>query len=403
MPEYAYRIITNDGKEKKGTMDAKTPEQLNQILKSQGNIVLSVGEVGLMQKDFNVSFGQKKVKARDFSIFCRQIVSIIKAGVSIINALEMMKDSTENKTLKLALAGVHEDVSKGESLTSAMRKRKKVFPEMLCNMVEAGEASGGLEIAFSRMAVQFEKEDKLRKSIKKATIYPAVLVVLMIGLMFLLLMWVIPTFMGMFDEIGTEMNAYTQSIVNLSNFVQANWLAMLVVTFGTVFGLRWFGTTKPGKVFFGSLALKFPIFGPLQTKTACARLGRTLSTLLGAGIPLVEAVEITARSMDNYHFKNAMEDAKDQIMRGRSLSQPLKGSGLFPLMVSYMVGIGEETGNIEEMLENIADYYEDDVQVATDALMALLEPIIIIIMAVVVGAMIIAILMPMMDLYEALG
>ena len=402
MAEFAYRIITPEGKEKKGTMQAKTVEQMTALLKKQGNVVLFAGEAGAMQKDLNFTIGGK-VKARDFSIFCRQIVSVLGAGISIIEALEMMRDSTENKTLKLALSGVREDVSKGESLTLALRKRKKIFPEMLCNMVEAGEASGSLETAFSRMAVQFEKDDKLKKSIRKATIYPILLVILMIGMLFLMLLWVIPTFMGMFDEIGTEMNAYTMMIIHLSNFVQANWLVIFVVLFGSVFGLRWFAKTTPGKMFFGSFVLKLPVFGPLQIKTACARLGRTLCTLLGAGIPLVDAVEITGRSMENFHYKRAMTDAKEQIMRGRALSMPLKGSGLFPLMVSQMVGIGEETGNIEEMLENIADYYEDDVQVATDAMMAMLEPLIIIIMAVVVGAMIIAILLPLMDLYNALA
>ena len=402
MAEFAYRIITPEGKEKKGTMEGKTVDQLTSLLKKQGNVVLFVGEPGAMQKDINISFGGK-VKARDFSIFCRQIVSVLAAGISIIEALEMMRDSTENKTLKSALGGVREDVSKGEPLTLAMRKRKKIFPDMLCNMVEAGEASGSLETAFSRMAVQFEKEDKLKKSIRKATIYPAILVVLMIAMLFLMLLWVIPTFMGMFDEIGTEMNAYTMGIVHLSNFVQAHWLIILVVMFGTVIGLRQFSKTTPGKLFFGSLVMKMPIFGPLTIKTACARLGRTLCTLLGAGIPLVDAVDITGRSMDNYHYKKAMVEAKEQIMRGRPLSMPLKSSGLFPLMVSQMIGIGEETGNIEEMLENIADYYEDDVQVATDAMMAMLEPIIIIVMAVVVGGMIIAILLPLMDLYNALA
>jgi len=403
MPDFAYHIITSEGKEKKGTMEAKSAEQLNQILKGQGNVVLSVGSVGAMQKDINISFGKKKVKARDFSIFCRQLVSVIAAGVSIINALEMMTDATENKTLKASLKDVHEDVSKGESLSSALRKRKKIFPEMLCNMVEAGEASGSLEIAFKRMATQFEKDDKLMKSIKKATVYPSVLVVLMIGMMIVMLVGVIPTFMGMFEQVGTEMNPFTMSIVNLSNYVQTQWIVIMAVTIVIVFGFRFFAKTDMGKVVLGTVALRMPVFGPLQTKTSCARLGRTLSTLLSAGIPLVEAVEITGKSMTNYHFKKAMGDAKDQIMRGRALSQPLKSSGLFPMMVTHMVAIGEETGNIEDMLENVADYYEDDVQTATDAMMALLEPVIIIVMAVVVGAMIIAILLPMMDLINAIG
>jgi type IV pilus assembly protein PilC len=391
-----------DGKEKKGTMEGKTAEQVTNMLKNQGNVVISVSEAGLLSRDISFSFGAK-VKARDFSIFCRQLVSILGAGVSIIEALGMMKESTENPTLKGALAGVHEDIAKGEALTLAMRKRRTIFPEMLCNMVEAGEASGSLDVAFTRMATQFEKDDKLKKTIKKATVYPTVLVFLMIGMMFLMLLWVIPTFMGMFEELDTEMPAFTLAIIGLSNFVQKWWLLLIAAIGGTIFGFKQYAKTPAGKKTLGGLVLRMPVIGALQTKSACARLGRTMCTLLGAGIPLVEAVEITGRSMENYYYKQSMTDAKDQIMRGRTLSQPLKGSGLFPTMVTHMVTIGEETGNIEEMLENVADYYEDDVQQATDSMMALMEPAIIIVMAVVVGVMIIAILSPMMSLYEALG
>jgi type IV pilus assembly protein PilC len=253
------------------------------------------------------------------------------------------------------------------------------------------------------MAIQFEKDDKLIKTVKKATVYPMVLVVLMIGMMFLMLLWVIPTFMGMFEELDAEMPALTLAIIAMSEFVQQYWWVLIGAIGGIIFGFNKYSKTPSGKKTLGGLALKLPVIGPLQTKTACARLGRTMCTLLGAGIPLVEAVEITGRSMDNYYFKQSMFDAKDQIMRGRTLSQPLKGSGLFPTMVTHMVTIGEETGNIEEMLENVAEYYEDDVQAATDSMMALMEPAIIIVMAGVVGVMVIAILSPMMSLYEAIG
>jgi type IV pilus assembly protein PilC len=253
------------------------------------------------------------------------------------------------------------------------------------------------------MAVQFEKEDKIKKSIKKATIYPAMLMILMIGMMALMLMWMIPTFMGLFTDMGTEMTGFTLVIVKMSNFVRSNWIFILLFTAALIFGFSWYAKSPLGKRTLSGLALKLPVIGPLQTKTACARLGRTLSTLLGAGIALVDAVEITGRSMENHQYKKAMNDTRDQILRGRTLTQPLKSSGLFPPMVTQMIGIGEETGNIEDMLENIANYYEDDVQTATDGMMALLEPAIIIIMAVVIGAVVVAILQPMMDLYNTIG
>ncbi len=402
MAEFQYRVITPEGKEKKGTMEGKSIEQVTGVLKAQKNVILSVSEASLMNRDINFSLGGR-VSARDYSIFCRQFVSIISAGVSIINALEMMRDQTENRTLKKALGEVYEDVSKGESMAGAMKKHSKVFPSMLCNMVEAGEASGSMEVAFERMAVQFEKENKLKQSVKKAMIYPIVLLVVMVGVLFLMMIWVIPNFMGMFAELDTELPPITQAVVNMSDFVIAKWWLILLVVAAAIALFKAYAASPSGKFVLGGIALKIPVFGKLQTKSECARLGRTLCTLLGAGVPMMDAIEITGRSMENVHYKKAMMDAKDQVMRGMALSRPLKTCGLFPPMVVHMVSIGEETGNIETMLENVANYYEDDVQVATEQVMALMEPMIIVVMAIVVGVLIMAIMQPMLILYESIG
>lgn len=402
MAEFQYRVITPEGKEKKGTMEGKSVEQVSGVLKAQKNVILSVSEASLMNRDINFSLGGR-VSARDYSIFCRQFVSIISAGVSIINALEMMRDQTENRTLKKALGEVYEDVSKGESMAGAMKKHSKVFPSMLCNMVEAGEASGSMEVAFERMAVQFEKENKLKQSVKKAMIYPIVLLVVMVGVLFLMMIWVIPNFMGMFAELDTELPPITQAVVNMRDFVIAKWWLILLVVAAAIALFKAYAASPSGKFVLGGIALKIPVFGKLQTKSECARLGRTLCTLLGAGVPMMDAIEITGRSMENVHYKKAMMDAKDQVMRGMALSRPLKTCGLFPPMVVHMVSIGEETGNIETMLENVANYYEDDVQVATEQVMALMEPMIIVVMAIVVGVLIMAIMQPMLTLYESIG
>ncbi len=402
MAEFQYRVITPEGKEKKGTMEGKSVEQVSGVLKAQKNVILSVSEASLMNRDINFSLGGR-VSARDYSIFCRQFVSIISAGVSIINALEMMRDQTENRTLKKALGEVYEDVSKGESMAGAMKKHSKVFPSMLCNMVEAGEASGSMEVAFERMAVQFEKENKLKQSVKKAMIYPIVLLVVMVGVLFLMMIWVIPNFMGMFAELDTELPPITQAVVNMSDFVIAKWWLILLVVAAAIALFKAYAASPSGKFVLGGIALKIPVFGKLQTTSECARLGRTLCTLLGAGVPMMDAIEITGRSMENVHYKKAMMDAKDQVMRGMALSRPLKTCGLFPPMVVHMVSIGEETGNIETMLENVANYYEDDVQVATEQVMALMEPMIIVVMAIVVGVLIMAIMQPMLTLYESIG
>lgn len=402
MAEYSYTVITQDGKTKKGHIEAKTKEVAVANLKAEHNTVTSITEAGGLGKKVNFSFG-KRVKPRDFAIFCRQFVSIIGAGVTIIDAFQMLADQTENKALKAAVTAVHTDIAKGDSLAVALRRRNGVFPEMLCNMVEAGEASGSLDKAFGRMATQFEKDAQLESAVKKAMIYPIVLVVVMVGVIFAMMTFVIPRFMGMFEGLDADMPKITMAIVAISNFFVKFWWAILL-GIGGIFALyKFYYASTPGRFTIDRLKLKIPFLGSVQQKKACARLGRTLSTLLGAGVPMIDALDITARSMDNVHYKSAMKDAKDQVTRGVALSRPLKTSGLFPPMVVHMVSIGEETGNIESMLENVAGYYEEDVQAATESMMALMEPAIIIVMAGVVGFLILAILSPMFTLYEALG
>lgn len=402
MSEFQYRILMSDGKEKKGTTEGKSREQVSAGLKAKGNIVLEVEPAGVMTKDINLSIGGS-IKPRDYSIFCRQFVSIISAGVSVINALEMMAEQTENIMLKKGIHAVWEDVSKGESMAVAMRKHEKVFPAMLCNMVEAGEASGSLEISFERMAIQFEKDAKLKAAVKKAMIYPIVLILVMFGVLIVMLAWVVPTFMGMFEELEAELPATTRAVIAMSDFVQQKWWMLILAAVGVSAAYKAYASSSQGKFVVGSIKLNIPVWGKLQRKSSCARLGRTLCTLLSAGVSMIDALEITARSMENVHYKKALFDAGDQVARGVPLSRPLKASGLFPPMVIHMVSIGEETGNIEKMLENIADYYEDDVQLATEQMMALLEPLIIVVMAVVVGFLIMALMQPMLVLYDSLG
>ncbi len=402
MAEFVYTAVGPDGKKKKGHIEAKTKEMAVANLKQEKNTVLNIEEAGGLARKINFSFG-KKVKSRDFSVFCHQFVSIIQAGVTIVEAFQMLGEQTENKALKFAIQQVHADISKGDPLAVAMRRRGGVFPSMLCNMVEAGEASGSLDKSFSRMAIQFEKDAQLESAVKKAVIYPIVLIVVLIGVIFAMMTFVIPSFMGMFEGLDTEMPAITMAIVHVSDFFVKFWWLILIGIVCLILGFRAFRASAGGKDILDRLALRIPVLGPIQQKKACAKLGRTLCTLLGAGVPMIDALDITAKSMDNNNYRNAMKDAKEQVARGVVLSRPLKTSGLFPPMVCHMTSIGEETGNIEAMLENVATYYEEDVQNATESMMALMEPLIIIVMAFVVGFLILAILSPMFTLYEALG
>lgn len=402
MAEFIYTVIGPDGKKKKGRIEAKTKDMAVASLKADKNTVTDIKEAGGLAKKVNFSFG-KRVKARDFSVFCHQFVSIIGAGVTIVEAFQMLAEQTENKALKFAIQGTHDDISKGDPLAVAMRRRTGVFPDMLCNMVEAGEASGSLDKSFDRMAIQFEKDAQLESAVKKALIYPIVLILVLIGVIFAMMTFVIPSFMGMFDGLDAEMPAITMVIVHISDFFVKFWWAMLICAAGLFVAFKAFQASAKGKDIIDTIALRIPVFGDLQKKKACAKLGRTLCTLLAAGVPMIDALDITARSMDNVNYKRAMKEAKEQVARGVALSRPLKTSGLFPPMVVHMTSIGEETGNIETMLENVAKYYEEDVQTATESLMALMEPMIIILMAGVVGFLVLAILSPMFTLYESLS
>jgi Type II secretory pathway, component PulF len=403
MAQFQYTAIAPDGKKKSGKIEAKSKEVAVANLKAEGFTVTKIDTAGVLNISGLLNFG-KKVKKRDFAIFCRQFVSIVQAGVSIVDAFAMLGEQTQNAALKMAIEQTHSDISKGDTLAAAMRKRGGVFPPMLCNMVEAGEASGSLDKAFDRMAIQFEKDAKLESAVKKAMIYPIVLIVVMAGVIAAMMLFVIPRFQGMFDEIGAgELPAITKAMVGLSNFFVHYWWLILIIVIAIVVGFKTFYATQNGKELIDRIKLRIPVFGQIQIKSACAKLGRTLCTLLGAGVPMVDAIDITARSMDNEMYKQAMKDAKDQVTRGVTLSRPLKTCGLFPPMVIHMISIGEETGNIESMLENVAEYYEEDVQVATESMMALMEPAIVIVMAGLVGFLVLAILTPMFSLYESLS
>ncbi len=403
MAQFNYRVITPAGKEKKGVLEAKSRDAAMSILKNDKNVVVMCDEATGLNKPLQFLNKGKKITARDLALFCHQFSSINKAGVSVVEAFSMLADQTENPALRDAINAVHNDIAKGETLANSMKKHSGVFPEMLTNLVEAGEASGSLDQSFDRMSIQFEKDAALTQAVKKAVTYPIILIVVMIIVLFAMMIFVVPTFMDMFADLEVEMPASTMALVHISDFLVAYWWLVAIVVVGLVFGWKAYASTDSGKEVTSSLALKIPFLGPVKTKSACARLGRTLCTLLGAGVSMVDAIDITGRSMENLLYKRAMKEAKQQVLRGVPLSKPLQSCGLFPPMVVHMVAIGEETGNIEAMLENVATYYEEDVQLATEQLMTILEPAIIMVMAVIVGYMCIAIFSPMFTLYDALS
>lgn len=403
MESFSYKAVSAAGKDVKGSVEAESREEAARKIKEQGLIPVSIGKQGALDKDVNIPiFKGKKIPARDMSVFCRQFASILKAGVSVINALEMLAEQTENKKLKEAIVNTQSNVEKGESLSDSMRQND-AFPSILIDMVRAGEASGSLENSLTRMAIQFEKDAKLNGIVKKAMMYPIVLICVMIGVVIVMLTFVIPSFMTMFEDLDSELPATTKAILAMSNSLKNYWYIYIIVVVGIVVGIQMYKRTDNGKHNLDKLKLKIPVFGVLQTKSACASFARTMSTLLQAGMPMIDALEISASTMKNVLFYDGLEKVKNGVSLGLPLSNQLKATGLFPAMVVHMVGIGEETGNVEEMLTNSATYYEEEVEVQTQTLTSLMEPIIIVLMALVVVMLIMAIYQPMIQLYNTLG
>jgi type IV pilus assembly protein PilC len=399
---YSYIAIDMKGKERRGKMEAPNEERVFHTLKSDGFFPVSIKELNIFNRDLNISFGNP-IKPRDFSIFARQFVSILSAGVPIIKALEMLVDQTDNKHLKKGLQGAKTLVEKGERLADAMRSQGKTFPPILINMVEAGESSGSLEVALDRMAIHFEKEAKIKALVKKAMIYPITVGIVAFAVVILMLIVVIPSFMKMFEDMEMEMPKSTLIVKAMSDFMVQRWYIIFGAIAILVLLIQIFRNSYKGKMFFAKLSLKLPIFGKLTIKSACSRFTRTLSTLLAAGIPLMDAIDITTRTMDNLVIKKILNDAKEEVARGVPFSVPLMSSGVFPPMVYHMTKIGEETGNIESMLTKIADYYDEEVEVSSQTLTAAMEPLIIIVLSVVVGLLIMAIMQPMFAMYDQLG
>ena len=403
MESFSYKAVSAAGKDVKGSVEAESREEAARKIKEQGLVPVSIGKQGALDKDVNIPiFKGKKIPARDMSVFCRQFASILKAGVSVINALEMLSEQTENKKLKEAIVNTQSNVEKGESLSDSMRQND-AFPSILIDMVRAGEASGNLENSLTRMAIQFEKDAKLNGIVKKAMMYPIVLICVMIGVVIVMLTFVIPSFMTMFEDLDSELPATTKAILAMSNSLKNYWYIYIIVVVGIVVGIQMYKRTDDGRHNLDKLKLKIPVFGLLQTKSACASFARTMSTLLQAGMPMIDALEISASTMKNVLFYDGLEKVKNGVSLGLPLSNQLKATGLFPAMVVHMVGIGEETGNVEEMLTNSATYYEEEVEVQTQTLTSLMEPVIIVLMAFVVVLLIMAIYQPMIQLYNTLG
>ncbi|MGN0395229.1 MAG: type II secretion system F family protein [Coprococcus sp.] len=400
MAVFNYKVVDRDGKNKKGTIEAPNKESAEKKLKSEGYSLMSLTEQSTPLGGGTLF--KKRVKARDLAVFCKQFAAVIKAGVTIISALELMGDQIENKTLKKAVADARTYVEKGGTLADAFRLNPDVFPPIMVNMVAAGEMSGNLEICLDRLVEHFEKDNNLSSKIKGAMVYPIVVLCVMVIVIIVVLVMVIPNFSQMFEDMGTDLPLATRMMMAAADFIKYKWYILIIIVAAIVFGVKMFKKTPVGSQLFANIGLKAPIFGNLNIKTACARFSRTMSTLMASGISMIDAVEQVAKMMDNKIIRDGLMDAKTQVAKGIPLSKPLKDMEMLPPMLSAMTKIGEETGDIEEMLSKVADFYDEEVEAATNALTAAMEPLIMVLLACVVGMIVAAVYGPIMSMYNAL-
>lgn len=400
MPGFNYTAINRNGKRVHSSLDASSIETAKSSLRGAGYTILDIKEQTTLNRDIEIPF-LGNPKAKDMAVFCRQFVSILRAGVSVASVLAMLGQQTGNKKLRAAIREMQADVEKGEALASSMRRHPKIFPAILVNMVSAGEASGNLEESFRQMELYFERSKRTKSKVTSAMIYPCVLIVVMIVVLIVMMTKIIPNFLKAFEDMDAELPKITQGVMAVCEWFKSWWWVPLLVLVALIVGGVLFHRTNKGKHFFGWLARKTPVVGNLTVKTACATFCRTMEVLIGSGLTLTDSMDLAASNMGNIYYLEAIRDARALVAEGTPLRESLLRTGIFPPMVSNLVGVGEETGDLQSMMGKVADYYDEEVDEATKKLLNLMEPAIIIFMAVFVVIIVLAIYLPMINMTKA--
>ncbi len=403
MPVYTWKGKTRQGTVTKGVMEAASEDAVMTQLRGQ---MLTPIAVKAKAKDISeyLGFLKQKITTKDLVIFTRQFATMIDAGLPLVQCLKILGDQQENPTFKKVIEEVRNDVEQGSTFADALSKHPKPFDVLFCNLVAAGEIGGILDTILNRLASYLEKADALARKVKGAMVYPTTVLVVAIGVIVLLLVKVIPTFEKMFADFGGELPGPTKVVVTISNFMQ-DWIAIILATV-TIVGMAFLQARKRSYKFrkaTDALFLKSPIFGSLLRKVAVARFTRTLGTMIASGVPILDGLQIVSRTAGNVIIEEALNKVRSAISEGRTIAEPLAESGVFPGMVVQMIAVGEETGAMETMLSKIADFYDDEVDAAVDALTAMLEPLMMVGLGGTVGAMLIAMYLPIFKIAETIN
>ncbi|HVT43547.1 MAG TPA: type II secretion system F family protein [Thermoanaerobaculia bacterium] len=400
MPSFEWKGRGRGGQDQTGVLVADSKDAVIATLRRQQIVVTAVKEKG---KELAFPKFGGGVPPKLIAIFTRQFSVMIDAGLPLVQCLEILATQQENKTFKRALLQIRQDVESGSNLADSMRKHPKVFNDLYTNMVAAGEAGGILDTILQRLAAYIEKSVKLNGQVKSAMIYPVAVIGIAIIVVIVILWKVIPVFASLFEGLGAELPLPTKVVITMSHFIGDFWWLMGLVIAGIVFFLKRYHETYKGKRVLDNLLLKVPVLGMLLRKIAVARFCRTLSTLTASGVPILDGLQITARTSGNSIIEDAIMATRKSVEEGKTISEPLGDTDVFPTMVVQMIAVGEQTGALDAMLSKIADFYEDEVDAAVAGLMKLLEPILIAFLGVVIGGIVIAMYMPMFSLIGQLG
>jgi len=404
MPLYEYKGIKTDGKPVKGMRDAENPRVLKTLLRKDG-IILTWTEKSstggaTVRGDVDVKRLFHRVKTLDIAMMTRQLATLTKSGIPLVNALTAVIDQTEKHELKSTLTVVRDQVNEGSSFADALAEHPRLFPDLYVSMVNAGEQSGTLEGVLVRLADFTESQAKLRGKVIAAMTYPAAMAILGTIIIWIMMVTVVPKVTAIFENFGRELPPYTRLLIFTSNIMQNYWWIIMLATFGAIYGfIRW-KRSESGRLRWDRFVLKAPIFGSMVMMLAISRFAKTLSTLLASGVQLLKAMDITKAVLGNVTLESVIAEASESIKEGESIADPLKRSGKFPPIVTHMIAIGEKSGQLEDMLENVARAYDAQVESRIDSLTSLLEPLMIVIMGAGAGGIAFSILMPLMQMNE---
>jgi type IV pilus assembly protein PilC len=398
MARFKYSGRDRRGK-KVGTINAASRREAMTKLKEDGIRVIEMKEVPETWMTKDLSFGNP-VKLQHFVIYLRQFATLIKAGVTIVDATSILAAQTESKGLKIALVAVEQELREGNPYSEAISKHKKIFNSMFINMVKAGEASGNIDETLEKLADDFEKQHDTRQKVVSALTYPAVIGLVAIGAVIFLLVSVVPTFVNMFADLGGELPGITKFVLAASKFTQKFWWLILLIFLSISFTIMYIKKNKKTKYYLDYFLLKMPIFGNMMQKAALARMMRTLSSLFSSSVPILQAMSIVEKVVENEVISKVIRESRDSLEKGRSMTEPMMSHWAFPPLVTQMIAIGESTGALDAMLSKIAEFYEKEVEQSTDRLKSLIEPIMIVLLAGIVGVIVLSIMMPMFEMFN---